>query len=79
MPRRTLLGVLEAKNHQLQTLVGELLATNQELRFKVAQLEEETKSLETRSRAVLRGRRGTVAVMDGLYTERRHEHVSSSR
>jgi hypothetical protein len=39
--------VLEAKNHQLQTLVGELLATNQQLRFKVAQLEEETKSLES--------------------------------
>jgi hypothetical protein len=38
--------VLEAKNHQLQNLVGELLATNQELRFKVAQLEEETRSLE---------------------------------
>jgi len=37
---------LEAKNHQLQTLVGELLATNQELRFKVAQLELRLESAE---------------------------------
>jgi len=37
---------LEAKNHRLQTLVGELLATNQELRFKVVELEKQTKNLE---------------------------------
>jgi hypothetical protein len=37
--------MVEAREEQLLTLVGELLQTNQELRFKVAELEQQTKSM----------------------------------